>query len=364
MRSAPVSASWCWSTHPLARLHPDPAEVRPLLAEAGIELDPEPATGNAQAVRDETAAVTDLDLLARVDPSAADRHRDTARAVPRRRSAARRPTVWNPRRRTLRVRQRPGRRAGRPADGQASADELIFNAITYAAGHLRHRRAPIRSTTTSDPAWQRLKSAVIELQALQITDGSVPETGTDRTAASVWSRRSSTSITEIVAALPARRRLPRRPGQGLHPLERGRFRCPRLPGFAERVPPGAEPGRRSRAPGGLPDVHPERQPRPSRRSRSGPGHLAGVRRRSGGRRLLEQAVRADPVPRLHPRLRHQLRRAVPGNRCHARGSEVHLGRDLRRPGGRPLPHASSPRPPRPPSWRCRRTPPGCWRTSS
>ena len=43
------------------------------------------------------------------------------------------------------------------------------------------------------------------------------------------------------------------------------------------------------------------------------------------------------VPRLHARLRHQLRGALPGDRRRARGADVHLGRDLRRPRGRPVP---------------------------
>ncbi len=78
-------------------------------------------------------------------------------------------------------------------------------------------------------------------------------------------------------------------------------------------------------------------PEPAGRGRAARGDLAGLHRRPRGRRLLQQAVRADPLPGLHPRLRHQLRGAVPGDRCHARDPEVHLGRDLRRPGGRPVP---------------------------
>ena len=51
--------------------------------------------------------------------------------------------------------------------GESASDELLFNAITYAAGHLRHRRAAIRSDSTPDPAWLRLKESVTALQALQ-----------------------------------------------------------------------------------------------------------------------------------------------------------------------------------------------------
>ena len=87
----------------------------------------------------------------------------------------------------------------------------------------------------------------------------------------------------------------------------------------------------------LPDVHAERQHRPARRGGAHRGDLAGVRRRARGRRVLERAVRADPLPRLHRGLRHQLGRALPGDRGDARDPDVHLGRDLRRPRGRTVP---------------------------
>ena len=53
--------------------------------------------------------------------------------------------------------------------------------------------------------------------------------------------------------------------------------------------------------------------------------------RAGGRRLQQQAVRADPLPRLHRRLRHQLGGALSRDRRHAADPDLHLGCDLRRP---------------------------------
>ena len=117
-------------------------QVGSLLAEAGIELDTEPAAGNARSVRDETAAVTDLDLLARVDPAAADRHRrhyalqSPAAALLRSDTPVGTPVAALSESGSGRVVVLAVR-----LDGQSSTDELMFNAITYAAGHLRHRRA-------------------------------------------------------------------------------------------------------------------------------------------------------------------------------------------------------------------------------
>ena len=72
----------------------------------------------------------------------------------------------------------------------------------------------------------------------------------------------------------------------------------------------------------------------------------------------------DPLPGFHPGLRHQLGRAVPGNRRRPRNAHLHVGRHLRGPGSCPLP----PRPPRRRrhhlAWSCRPKPPNCWRTRS
>ncbi len=60
-----------------------------------------------------------------------------------------------------------------------SADELLFNAVTYAAGRASTARSATRSAATSrtadHPAWQRLKAAVGDLQAVQATDGAIPD---------------------------------------------------------------------------------------------------------------------------------------------------------------------------------------------
>ena len=63
------------------------------------------------------------------------------------------------------------------------------------------------------------------------------------------------------------------------------------------------------------------------------------------------------------RLRHQLRGALPGDGRRARGADVHVGRDLRGPRGRPVPAGRRAPRPTPPGWRCRRTPRGCSTTS-
>ena len=173
----------------------------------------------------ETASITDLDLLARVSPAdlVATASLDvTAPAAPL-------------------LRQATAARGGAPVAAVSevgagrivvlaiditddhSSSELIFNAITWAAGHLRHRRAPILSTLTTDPAWLNLKAAVTEIQALQVKDGSIPE--------SADHPRADELVTTITAAdhrpgpaLPARPRLPGRTGEGLHEVVGRRIR--------------------------------------------------------------------------------------------------------------------------------------------
>ncbi|MEP6562574.1 MAG: DUF6421 family protein [Nakamurella sp.] len=68
--------------------------------------------------------------------------------------------------------------------------------MTYAAGHLRHRRTATTSSTGADPAWQRLKRAVTDLQPLQAQDGSVPEPADHRAAAGLVSA-ISTAVVEL-----------------------------------------------------------------------------------------------------------------------------------------------------------------------
>ena len=202
---------------------PISADVSALLAEAGIEPGVDAAAGPAVATTEETAEVTDLDLLARVNPAqlsvlgtirtqppaaALLRHGRPARQRRSPRCPTSAPAGWScwP--------SGPARRA---------SDELLFNAITYAAGHLRHRRAAIRSDSTADPAWLRLKESVTALQALQAEDGSVPEPA-DHAAASNLTGAIIGRRRRPLAPIPARRRLPGRAGQGPHPLGRRRFR--------------------------------------------------------------------------------------------------------------------------------------------
>ena len=171
------------------------------------------------------------------------------------------------------------------------------------------------------PGWVRLKDAVEQLRTLQSADGSVDRRGTRaRPSGRSWSTRSS----------PASR--PSRPS-------------------CRTTPPTSAPWSPTCGGGptggfGVPDFldsllafHPERHrvdglehlvvfpmytqngnPDRNVEARPAAGGLAGLRRRARGRAVPEHAVRAGRVPRLHRRLRHQLRRAVPRDRRHARGS--------------------------------------------
>lgn len=178
------------------------AQTINLLAQAGIELDPEPADGPAAAAREETTQVTDLDLLARVHPgrltvTGALRTQSPA-AVLLRSDAA----TDGPGRATAAVAHFGAGRVVVLANAITDAtDELFFNAVTYAAGHLRHRRAAIRSATTAEPAWQQLKSTVTELQGLQATDGSVPG-AENQVAATALVQTVVSAITEIAPRFP------------------------------------------------------------------------------------------------------------------------------------------------------------------
>jgi hypothetical protein len=154
---------------------PISADVSALLAEAGIEPGVDAAAGPAVATTDETAEVTDLDLLTRVNPAQLSLLGTIGTRAP---AAALLRTQACP---STAVAAVSHLGAGRVVvlavkTGESASDELLFNAITYAAGHLRHRRAAIGSDSTSDPAWLRLKDSVTALQALQAGDGSVPET--------------------------------------------------------------------------------------------------------------------------------------------------------------------------------------------
>ena len=176
------------------------AELSALLAEAGIQPGVDARTGAAEACVEESSSVTDLDLLARVDPAALSVLGSISTQPPAAallRSAARpsTPVAAMSHLGTGRV-VALAIRAGEPA-----SDELLFNAITYAAGHLRHRRAAIRSDSTSDPAWLRLKDSVTALQALQGKDGSVPEAA-DHAAASHLTGTIIAAVTELSPRFP------------------------------------------------------------------------------------------------------------------------------------------------------------------
>ena len=144
----------------------------------------------------------------------------------------------------------------------------------------------------------------------------------------------------------------------------GGFGVPDFYDSLRRLPAGAAPRRRPAAPRRVPDVHAERQHRPARRGGDRRGDLARVHRRARGRRLLEQAVRVDAVRRLHRRLRHELGGAVPRDRRDARDPDLHLGRDLRGPRGRPLPPRRARGRRGSPSSTCPPTPRACSTTSS
>jgi hypothetical protein len=179
---------------------PISADVSALLAEAGVEPSVDAACGPAVSTVDETTSVTDLDLLARVDPAQLG-VLGTVR-------------VQKPAAALLRTEARPSSPfaavsylgAGRVVvlavrTGESASDELLFNAITYAAGHLGHRRAAIRSDSTSDPAWLRLKESVTALQALQAGDGSVPDT-TDQAAAATLTGAITAAIVDLSPRFP------------------------------------------------------------------------------------------------------------------------------------------------------------------
>ncbi len=179
-------------------------EIQALLLEAGIELPSEATAGTAAATREETAEVTDLDLLARVDPAELTvlgtlGVRSPAAPLLRLHSAAHgqsAPVAAVSHLGTGRV----VALAVSPAAGHAT-NELLFNVITYAAGHLRHRREPVRSGLTSEPAWLSLKAAVTDLQALQAKDGSVADAA-DRPRATALTVAIGNAITDLAPHFP------------------------------------------------------------------------------------------------------------------------------------------------------------------
>ncbi len=149
-------------------LAPGPAHSG--LAALGIHPTAAPE-GTVRATRERTAALTDEDLLARTDPAALEPTAGlelslgavpllTAGATPVAALAthgARRVAVL-----------------GVDAAGPAG-DELLAAAVSFAARRGGRRTDRAGADVTLDPAWLELKSAVVELQGLQVKDGSVPE---------------------------------------------------------------------------------------------------------------------------------------------------------------------------------------------
>lgn len=175
--------------------------VRALLAEAGITIGTDPASGSAQAAREQTVEATDLDLLARVSPAELAVTGTLQVGYPAAVLLRSAQTLSEP----VAALSEVG--AGRvvvtaiATTTGPSTDELFFNVVTYAAGHLRHRREAIRSDTTADPAWHQLKSAVTQLQGLQAPDGSIPEIA-DHGAASMLVQTIIAAINEISPRFP------------------------------------------------------------------------------------------------------------------------------------------------------------------
>jgi hypothetical protein len=110
------------------------------------------------------------DLLARVDPSSVTAVGTLTIDEPARvllRSAGRPVAACAADARTVALAVRP--------DTGPSTDELLFNAITLAAGRPNSTTGTRGSRLAQEPAWLRLKAAVTDLQALQAADGSVPD---------------------------------------------------------------------------------------------------------------------------------------------------------------------------------------------
>jgi hypothetical protein len=84
-------------------------------------------------------------------------------------------------------------------DTGASADELLFNAIAFAAGRPRGAAHTAHSSVVEDPAWLRLKAAVTDLQTRQVADGSIPDA-----EAQVGARSAIRAVTDAIVELSPR----------------------------------------------------------------------------------------------------------------------------------------------------------------
>ena len=222
------------------------------------------------------------------------------------------------------------------------------------------------ATAAEAPAWFALKAAVAELRELQVKDGSVPDQA-DHPRARV---HTEDLIAGVRALAPA---------------------FPHDPAYLDALV--ADLRRWIDDGFGVPDFHDSLvafQPQLDRRD--GLRHLVlfPMYTQNGSTDRLFEAVliemiwpdvvadleqrysnplfAADPLPRLHRRLRHELGRAVPRGGRRPADPDVHLGRHLRRPGGGPVPPrgpgrrrdhpAGLPRPPRRGCWTTRAWPSG------
>ena len=182
---------------------------------------------------------------------------------------------------------------------------------------------PSESAAYRHPAWRQLVAAVDELRALQSPDGSIDASAHDLAHARTALGALLDAHGSLAPLFPHDADVPRRPrARTCTRWADGGFGVPDFLRLAARLPAGSGSARTAcehlvR----VPDVHAERQPGPqlSRRcspTSSGRTGIAELEREP----LRQPAVRADPLRRLHRRLRHQLRRAVPRDRRRARGA--------------------------------------------
>ena len=142
------------------------------------------------------------------------------------------------------------------------------------------------------PAWLRLKEAAVALQALQIKDGSVPEEADKPGAAEHVGDASSTPIAELAPHFP-------HDAAYLEALDVDFRRWADegfgVPDFLDSLTAFQPQQHRIDGLGHLvvfPMYTQNGSTEPARRGGAHRGHLAGVHRRTGGRRLRQQAVRA------------------------------------------------------------------------
>ncbi len=148
----------------------DPAPDLSGLSALGVHPGAAPSDRVVPAREEDISALTDEDLLARTDPTALTPTAGlelSLGAVPLLRSGGTPVAAL--------ATHRAGRVAVLGVDATApAADELLAAAVSFAARRGGRRTSP-RPEVVSDPAWLDLKAAVVELQGLQLKDGSVPQ---------------------------------------------------------------------------------------------------------------------------------------------------------------------------------------------